>query len=1541
MNIHFYSRLCVAALCLFSYSLALADDYLPFDLDKLKSIQEAREKLWELKNKKLIDQGQYLLYARRLEPKLRSDELNQAMKRFNIEHTGRPPVQSGGVLSDVDGSARSAKDYQDFLDWVRKKDPRVKESGAKAYDRFSFRSDKYDLVGWRPPEDNPSPTSTAGKVERGMAQALNSELAASAMPGVKPHGLEANLENLVKGGSHLFEKIKPGYQGEANMVQAGKDILRSMRSAGVCEQNPAICGWLNDLKSRAKSPQELGFKDLGQLQTRLKDLAQIAFQASSSKFENEFTELIAKLKKDGSGPEHAKLTALANEMVERAIRMNERIDVLNKMYPNEMRKITGHQEKIQFIMEQNQKIRELRRSQAFANENAMQGKVLTIGLNLLDFAKCMQEEKTATYAARRAKAPICILRVVGLYLKGNLQGKLIVGAKTMIEVYLPNGVMIATIIPSAVAGYALYQSGLQMIDAGFDYWEKNLAEEDADKLENQLTNKQQLNVTEFPRRLALEEAQFAESLRSVTARKLALLEHLEELGRKQTELIETAHFQEHLEQLQNLIPDIKTKRDSCWGASDANTQGISTSKAGAISSLLESAKRDAALCQSEADVQRADNAYHEARTLLDTLRSEIDRINAIATIGNGGRSWDSRTTNKASGTSGLNDAQKIYLKLEELKLFAQVNIQAINGFRQQADALNASIEHDKDSLKSKLNGFLYTVPPELIYLLEQHSARIQSLRDTIAQLEPLKTEQWHPQWQILSKRDAPLRTMINYMNDEGKRVNRLLNDAQECQQRANPLKQKNEALDLAENAVVDIGSEFRAQRAQCVARLNKLNKDTQFDAKVAKEASALALRIDQLKVGLKEANERYTAALRQLQNQRNVAPTETANDIDVTAISGANNLCEQIQAVEQKLNGTLRSLTQTESDLEAGLKQAIQTATSCLGPDVAQQAKVKLHEAAALRTLIDQRSTALALLAVQADSLSEQRHTLLSKRKEIQQALAKKNTPSPNADSSLLNASLSDLNAFSERNLSTETEQHRQRIKQLFEEYKELVSPAAITQAANKLNKLIDGIASLSVKDLQQRAELAASLHRRTGPDAATQTKQWQMQLQTQLQAATCLDHPLPDVRAGIDSADSLRVIAQLAIEKLSASLRQKIANCETTLSKKLSDTDKQEQLAAKSCSYAGSEAVWDEKANRPLCRCIAGRKWNSDQNACVERDSRAEVAAKVCSYEGSEAYWNAQLGQARCRCKAGTQWNKDSAQCESAQATQANQVAQANCSKYPHTEARWSDQKNGVVCSCQPGYRRNADSQTCEVDQESRVANKRCDGEHQVAFWDAANNQAQCGCAQGYYQDPVFATCVIDKAALVAKADCSAYPNAEAYWDERKAKVSCGCKRHFRVGASGRCEPDKPALLANTNCSKWGNARSYWNEQTQTARCQCVDGYSFNTQTNVCEIRQAKARLSEWVGIWNCQATVYAMGGRRRLSSAQIEYAEDGYGGLKSTDGSGEWSTVELIDATHIRINVSDMQPLILTLKSDTITGKVIYREKGVTATLHFYCSR
>lgn len=173
---------------------ALAEQ-LPFGLDQVSTIEAGRARLYELREAGKIDQGRYLELARRMEPRLRSDALDAAMGELGIQHSGRRPARSGGILSDIDGAAPNAAAYDKFLKWVRKHDPDV-----QVHDRYSFRSEKFDLVAWRPREDAPAAASLSGRMEEGMAQALNDEFALGSRPGATPHPLESTLENITKGG---------------------------------------------------------------------------------------------------------------------------------------------------------------------------------------------------------------------------------------------------------------------------------------------------------------------------------------------------------------------------------------------------------------------------------------------------------------------------------------------------------------------------------------------------------------------------------------------------------------------------------------------------------------------------------------------------------------------------------------------------------------------------------------------------------------------------------------------------------------------------------------------------------------------------------------------------------------------------------------------------------------------------------------------------------------------------------------------------------------------------------------------------------------------------------------------------------------------------------------------------------------------------------------------------------------------------------------------------------------------------------------------
>ncbi len=1512
---------------------------LPFDLGQFKSLDATRQRLWELRENGQITQTDYLRLARRLEPEVRSNVLQPLMDELGIKHTGNPPVRGGGVFSDIDGTAPTEAAYQQFLERMRKLDPDL-----EVFDRYSFRSHKYDVVGWRPQANVPRANGYAARVEQGMGQSLNNELAPTAIPGMgTPHAMEANLEDLTKGAKQMFDPVRAGYAGEADMVAAGKDVLRSMKAAGLCEQNVLTCRWLSDLRARTRSPRELGFGSNAELQLRLRELAAQAYRASEAQFTAEFADLMTQLRKAGTGPERDRLIKLAHDMAERATRMAARYETLHKQYPEHMPKVTGAKSPSEFWGEQTNRVRQLKQGQQTAIDNVARAHSLNVLLNVLEFARCMQEETTGGSAARRAKAQECVLRAVQTYaLSKGIEwatGKTI----NMITVSLPNGTMIASVLPAVMTGVVAVEAGLQVIDAGFEYWQTHQAELEQAEREDALAQHQIRNVAEFPRRLAAEEAVVADGLRAIAARKAALQDDLKRLAREQAALIDKIRLRERRARLDELLPGIKASAQACWGA--LGEDGAPPDATADVRGLLAQAQRLTTSCRDRQELQRGDAAFQAASQRMDALRRATPQPGP--------------TTARAGAASkdeakALDEAQRLYVALEEAAFGARGNRRELERLRDRVEQINDSIESDKQSLTTRLQALQQSVPPSMVQLLLQNSTRLTALHQRVEGITPLPSSAWHPQWSAIVQNDAPLRALLEYMDEPGPRIARALADAEDCQQRRAG---NHASLDHAEDSWAEASVALRSQRATCIARLEATDGEARFKQRLAQEEAALKARLDSARSARDELAARHDAALKTAQGlvaQRETTAHAAGSGAPAAALAAelgaAPELCTQAQSAHQKLADALRNIDGEEKELEATLGDAQQLAASCKDRPMADRAADKLRQAAGLQTSVDQRAAALPLLAVQVDGLATRRTALLKRRDEAA-ALAQGGAPAATLapiDFGPLQAALDDMQAHGESWATQETEHHKQRVAQLQAEFAQ-VPPATLASGTARLRPLIDGIVATAWKqaDLHQRASVLAALRQRADAVArpGARTPAETRTVQAAVQAAACLDAPLPNLITGMQQANNLRDVAQLATQKLGNAARDKLTICTDRLAHDLSSADKQARVAAKVCSYPGSETVWDEREYRPMCRCSAGRKWNTEQTACVAVDKAAEVAAKHCKYPGSEAVWDERESRPMCRCPSGSRWNDGQTACVP---DKDAQMAQADCSRYPNTAPRWSDEKGAVVCSCKSGWRPNPDSRTCEPDRDAAVAALRCPDPHARAYWDSAAGAAACGCAEGYKEDPTGG-CMVDRAARLAQTDCSRFANTEPYWDSEQQRPRCGCVRGYKLDAERKvCEPDARAQVAAIDCSRFSNAESYWDGSRQRASCRCREGYELNAQTRSCEAPQRSA-LAGWVGRWTCQfkaqAKVHAKTIQKTFPDQLVMvFAEDGRGGLKASDGSGgPWDTVPLTDNTHFSLPAPDPKatPMTFELRGDQIVGQTRLSIDGNWAYVLFACHR
>lgn len=1546
---------------------------LPHGLDDVADLQEGRAKLWALREAGTIDQDQYRELGRKLEPRLRSNDLQRFMDAFKIKHGGRKPGQSGGILSDVDAIAPDAQTYEQFLRWVRKQDPDV-----EVIDRHSFRSEKLDIVGWRPPDPQPGARSAPAVMEQGMAQALNDEFALGAQAGGKPHPLESTLENITKAGKHLFEPLKPGHKAEDSVIQAGKDVLRSMQATGMCADNPAVCGWLNDLRSRARSPKDLGYDNPEQLRDRLKWLAGEALRSAEEQFAREHDTLLEQIERAATGPERDRLFRQADALAERALRMGARFETLHGRWPDQIRSVTRLKTPRQFWSEQNARIRALAAPRESANANVERAQKLSMTLNMLEFAKCLQEDTLGTNASRRAQAVRCIARAAADYVKGEIQERALDKAKVMIAVYVPGGHVIATtVIPAVMAGMAAYESGTQLGEAAWEYVQKNAAEKELSERERVLAAGQHGNTGPFARRLAAEEAAVAQALREMAAGKQALLEELIRLGQEQAELIERVKaLQPRKARIEELLPALNNEIERCAAR---RGESAGASPASQIPDLLARAKRSVAECRGQRDVEAGDAAYRKAAEIVSSLSHDLERARtqeaARSGVEKAARGLQSALqgmlgglTRAATGAAGrgslVDEAQRAHHELEEAALAARSSVREIGRFRERVEALNRQIAEQARDMGVKLQGFTHATSPELVAAIEQHSPRLEGLRSDIAALTPLATGQWHPQWEVFFKRDAPLRAFAQYMGDSGKRSGQLLAQLRDCSHEEGGDRLASE-FDRAVELMTGPGAEYRAQRQTCLARLQGADSaaaEARLKDLVAREEAALKSRVEALKSAKAESLTRYDSGLRTAEGLVGQREARAKPGAGAKASAGdlatAPELCVQAQAAQQKLAGTLHSIEADQAEIEAGLKQAQQLAGSCKDRAAAVSAQRKIEEAGALQTRVDQQAAALALLAVQVDGLAGKRTALLKRRNELQ-ALTPTSAPAAPAgmpsEVNVLQRSLDELKGYDRRWAAAEAQKLQVRIDALRGQT-EALPAAALEAALGRLAPYVQAAAALALTDeeLSRRSQEVAALRQRAEAAlraAAPVGEADAKALRAALQAPACLDQAEPDIQAGMRAADTARSLAQLASDKLGAGAREKILACTEKLARGPTASDKQAQVAAKVCRYHGSEAVWGEQQGRPMCRCKDGSQWNKDQTACVS-EKEARVAEKVCKYLGSEAVWDERQGRPMCRCRAGSTWNKDQTACIPEKEAQ---LAEADCARFPNTEPRWNEVKGKVVCGCRKGFVLGADRDGCEPDAKAAMAQLKCSGPREFPYWDVIQGEAQCRCEPGYERGPLGGDCVAGREEAVASKDCSRYPNSEAYWDEAKGRAMCTCRAGTRPAATRDGCVDVKAALASARCGD--HADAFWDDEQAKPRCRCRDGVRVDPASGLCrptpQARVAERRPPEpptpaqrtryagWVGTWPCAFRASAMGESKIIQRMTLRFREQA-GTLMMAIVEGDWGAPPMSDDRHIEMPGPPEWPVMrFELNGNRITSHMTMKYMGQTGNVVIDCRK
>lgn len=636
----------------------------------------------------------------------------------------------------------------------------------------------------------------------------------------------------------------------------------------------------------------------------------------------------------------------------------------------------------------------------------------------------------------------------------------------------------------------------------------------------------------------------------------------------------------------------------------------------------------------------------------------------------------------------------------------------------------------------------------------------------------------------------------------------------------------------------------------------------------------------QLRAQRDQAVQRFEAALAALRNQlaqrqaASVRAPSAPPDSQETAA-----LCERIDAADLSLTATLAQIAAENDQVETALQQAQQRASRCADAADASAAEGQLQQARGLVEEIDRQATALALLAVQVEGLEAQRGQRKAQRGAAGGAASAAGATVAAVDFADVEAAWADLQRFDRAwsNAEAERERHElERFASAIDAAPEPQQPASRAALA-RLHALIDEIAQLGLepRDLQQHAgQLAALRASAAAPTpVAGNDERW-------LDAAdpgACLERPPIDMAHGMEQADTSRALAQLALDKLGTAVETSLRACRSRLATPL---DPAAAVAAKQCSYAGSEAYWDEAQQRPMCRCPTGRRWNADRSACVD-DRDAQLAATDCSrYPNTEPTWSEAKQKAVCTCIAGTQIVAGQQACEPDQATR---LAQQRCTA-AHSEPYWNEQEQRPGCRCEDGYVHDEIFKECEIDRDAQVRAADCTAyDHAEAYWDADAGRAACRCMEGYKSDPVAHTCTADVAALLAAADCSKWPHSTPQWDAGNDKVQCQCVEGYRYDArSEACERDIDSVLANTDCSAWPGSAPLWDQDKQEVRCECVQGTRYNEYAQRCERESSPA---ERVAALDCSIYLnteayWDAGQEQPMCHCREGFQQDVYGG-------------------------------------------------------------
>lgn len=663
------------------------------------------------------------------------------------------------------------------------------------------------------------------------------------------------------------------------------------------------------------------------------------------------------------------------------------------------------------------------------------------------------------------------------------------------------------------------------------------------------------------------------------------------------------------------------------------------------------AQAQSATAMSRSDVERIERKSDEVEDLLRNGQALLDRCPDAAAAEQAGQNLR-RATQLAAEIHQANQAVQARTEMEsdlaalaelrqvQTQLRAQMHTAEGQGgaesrLRPEVNKFNASLDAQLAPLRVGRQTYQEMFPDSAA---DDRTARLMQLDSEISQLAIGNAE-----LDAIAGAETQLNLTIRLgLSGDLVDAETLLSGLADCVANATgPSERLGDGIDtadtLAQLAITKLVPRFERSQTACRAKLgappstgparsDEQDAEARFRRRLAQEEAALKSSLDSARAARDGLAARYESELKTAQGlvaQREVIARAAAGNVAASGIvaelGAATGLCTQAESARQKLADALEAMERYEKDLEASLNEAQKLAASCKDGAMAQRAADQLNQAAGLQTSVDQRAAALALLAVQVDSLSTRRTSLLKRREEaaslIQSAPASRALPP--VDFSVLQARIEEMRAHGELWGRQEAERLRQRAAQLEAEF---AAVPATTRAAGiaRLHPLIDGIVATAWKDsdLQQRADLLAGLRQRAeaAGRASIGAAVDRRTLQAAVQAAACLDTAPPDIRAGMQQADTTRTIAQLATQKLGGATREKLTICTDRLAHNLTKADKQARVAAKVCRYPGSHAIWDEREYRPMCACNSGSHWNTGQTACVAVDKAAEVARADCS---------------------------------------------------------------------------------------------------------------------------------------------------------------------------------------------------------------------------------------------------------------------------------------------------------------------------------------